>query len=91
MATLVTGAFGCIGAWVCRRLLEAGEKPVAFDRGDDPWRLRVILGPEHLRDVIMVKGDIADREKDGIRQTLDEFAALQKAGRLDARELEPAK
>ena len=29
--------------------------------------------------------------KDGIRKTLDEFAALQKAGRLDARELEPAK
>ena len=37
MATLVTSAFGCIGAW----------------------------------------------------KTLDEFAALQKAGRLDARELEP--
>ena len=27
---------------------------------------------------------------DGIRKTLDEFAALRKAGRLDARELEPA-
>jgi nucleoside-diphosphate-sugar epimerase len=36
--TLVTGAFGCIGAWVCKRLLEAGERPVAFDVGDDPWR-----------------------------------------------------
>ena len=43
MATLVAGAFGCIGAW------------------------------------------------DGIRKTLDEFAALQKAGRLDAHKLEPAK
>jgi len=62
MATLVTGAFGCIGAWVCKRLLEAGEKPVAFDVGDDPWRMRMILGPERLRDVVMVKGDIADRE-----------------------------
>ncbi len=28
--------------------------------------------------------------KDGIRRTLDEFAALQKAGGLDARELEAA-
>jgi nucleoside-diphosphate-sugar epimerase len=28
--------------------------------------------------------------KEGIRRTLDEFAALHKAGRLDARELEPA-
>ena len=51
----------------------------------------MILWPERLRDVIMVKGDIADREKDGIRQTLDEFAALQKAGRPDPRGLEPTK
>jgi nucleoside-diphosphate-sugar epimerase len=68
MATLVTGAFGCIGAWVCKRLPEAGEKPVAFDVA------------EHKITRI-----------DGIRKMLDEFAALQKAGRLDARELEPAK
>ena len=31
MATLVTGAFGCIGARVCPRLLEAGEPPIALD------------------------------------------------------------
>ena len=31
MATLVTRAFGYIGAWVCKRLQEAGQKPVAFD------------------------------------------------------------
>lgn len=60
MATLVTEAFGWIGAWVCKRLLEAGEKPVAFDVGDDPWRMRMILGPERPREVVMVKGDIAD-------------------------------
>ncbi len=62
MTTLVTGAFGCIGAWVCRRLLDEGERPIAFDLGDDPWRMRMLLGPERLHDVIMVKGDIADRE-----------------------------
>ena len=62
MATLVTGAFGCIGAWVCKRLLEAGERPVAFDVGDDPWRMRMLLGDKLLRDVVMVRGDIADRE-----------------------------
>lgn len=28
MATLVTGAFGCIGAWVVRGLLAAGDRPV---------------------------------------------------------------
>src|SRR5205823_2647655 len=48
MAILVTGAFGCIGAWVVKRLLAAGERPVVYDLGDDPWRMRMIVGSEHL-------------------------------------------
>src|SRR5262245_27879941 len=70
MTTLVTGAFGCIGAWVGKRLLEGGERVVALDIGDDPWRMRMIVGPERLGDVVMVKGDIT--EKDGIIRVLGE-------------------
>lgn len=70
MATLVTGAFGCIGAWVCKRLLEAGERLIAFDVGDDPWRLRMVVGPDGLRDMTMVKGDITDR--DGVTRVVGE-------------------
>src|SRR5213593_1910714 len=44
VSTLVTGAFGCIGSWVVRRLLADGERPVVYDLGDDPWRLRMIAG-----------------------------------------------
>jgi nucleoside-diphosphate-sugar epimerase len=73
MATLVTGAFGCIGAWVCKRLLEAGERLIAFDVGDDPWRLRMIVGPDRLRDIVMVKGDITDR--DGVTRVVGEHRA----------------
>jgi nucleoside-diphosphate-sugar epimerase len=73
MATLVTGAFGCIGAWVCKRLLEAGERLIAFDVGDDPWRLRMIVGPHRLRDIVMVKGDITDR--DGVTRVVGEQRA----------------
>jgi nucleoside-diphosphate-sugar epimerase len=62
MAILVTGAFGCIGAWVVKRLLDAGERPVVFDLGDDPWRMRMIVGAERVRELTMVRGDIADRE-----------------------------
>ncbi|HEV8440040.1 MAG TPA: NAD(P)-dependent oxidoreductase [Methylomirabilota bacterium] len=62
MATLVTGAFGCIGAWVVKRLLAAGESPVVYDLGEDPWRMRMIVGPERLEDVTMIRGDIADRD-----------------------------
>ena len=62
MATLVTGAFGCIGSWVVRSLLADGERPVAFDLGDDPWRLRMIAGEDVAERVTLVRGDIADRE-----------------------------
>src|SRR2546428_3148865 len=62
MATLVTGAFGCIGSWVVRGLLAAGERPVVFDVGDDPWRPRMIAGDDVARRITIVRGDIADRD-----------------------------
>jgi nucleoside-diphosphate-sugar epimerase len=62
MTTLVTGAFGCIGSWVIRGLLAEGERPVAFDVGDDPWRLRMIVGEDATGRVTLVRGDIADPE-----------------------------
>jgi nucleoside-diphosphate-sugar epimerase len=61
MTTLVTGAFGCIGAWTIRGLLAAGERPVVFDLGDDPWRVRMIAGDEAPDRVVTVRGDITDR------------------------------
>ena len=62
MTTLVTGAFGCIGAWVVRGLLAAGERPVVYDLGDDPWRIRMIAGADAPDRMVMVRGDITDRE-----------------------------
>ena len=35
-ATLVTGAFGCLGAWVTALLARDGERVVAHDLGTDP-------------------------------------------------------
>lgn len=63
MTTLVTGALGCIGAWVVRGLVDAGERPVLYDFGDDPWRLRMIAGEDRLAKTTVLKGDIADRSR----------------------------
>jgi nucleoside-diphosphate-sugar epimerase len=60
VSTLVTGGFGCIGSWVVRALLAEGEQPVIFDLGDDPWRMRMIAGPDVASRITIVRGDIAD-------------------------------
>ena len=60
MSTLVTGSHGCIGAWVLKTLVEAGERPVAYDLSDDPWRPRLIMEPDALAAVAFVHGDITD-------------------------------
>src|SRR5918997_5269732 len=57
---LVTGAHGFIGAWVTKRLLDAGARVVIFDRDADPRRLRLIMEEEEVARTTVVKGDITD-------------------------------
>jgi UDP-glucuronate 4-epimerase len=57
---LVTGAFGCIGAWVTRVLVEKHVPVVGFDLGDDPYRLQLVLSSEQLEGVPRVRGDVTD-------------------------------
>jgi nucleoside-diphosphate-sugar epimerase len=45
-----------------RGLLAAGERPVALDLGDDPWRMRMVAGPDVASRIASVRGDIADRD-----------------------------
>jgi nucleoside-diphosphate-sugar epimerase len=58
----VTGALGCIGAWVVKQLLERGDVPVVFDQGGDPRRIRDLVGEEGLARVRFLQGDITDLE-----------------------------
>jgi len=71
MTTLVTGAFGCIGAWVIRGLLV--EQPIPFRAALDGARYQRDLGPAPSTSLA-----------DGVEKT---FRRLQKDGRLDSREL----
>src|SRR5205823_9552175 len=57
---LVTGAYGCIGAWVVRNLLQAKRDIVAFDVGGDRHRLRLVLDDGQLASLEVVEGDITD-------------------------------
>ncbi|MCW1966757.1 MAG: NAD(P)-dependent oxidoreductase [Anaerolineae bacterium] len=59
-AFLVTGALGCIGAWVVRNLVQTGVAVVAFDASHDTHRLAQILSADELARVQFEQGDITD-------------------------------
>ena len=56
----LTGALGCIGAWVVQTLVERGDEPVVFDLGRDTRRVEDLLGPEGLARVRFAAGDVAE-------------------------------
>src|SRR5207247_8139125 len=70
---LVTGILGCIGAWTARLLVDEGVPVVGSDLGTATHRLELVLAPEELEQVEVVRGDITD------------LAALERA--LDAHEI----
>lgn len=60
---LVTGALGCIGAWVVRNLVHEGVPTAIFDHGSRMTRLKLILTPGELRKVRVFQGDIANMDE----------------------------
>ena len=69
---LITGAMGCIGAWVIRNLVREGVAVVAFDLASEPRRLKLIMTPDELARVTFVRGDIT--ELSSLEQALDTYA-----------------
>jgi UDP-glucuronate 4-epimerase len=67
---LVTGAFGAIGAWTLRSLLDRGHHAVTFDVGGAGHRLPLALDREQLDAIVRVRGDITDL--DAFERVLDE-------------------
>ena len=69
---LITGALGCVGAWAVKAVLENGDEPVGYDLGDARHRLELVLSPEELDRVTLVRGDVTDL--DALGRALDEHA-----------------
>ncbi|MDQ3694742.1 MAG: NAD-dependent epimerase/dehydratase family protein [Chloroflexota bacterium] len=57
---LVTGAFGCIGSWVVKRLVEAGTPVTTYDLPGEPARMRIVMEPEQIARVQFLDGDVTD-------------------------------
>ena len=60
---LVTGAMGCIGAWVTKLLSTEGTEIAIFDLSDDDRRLRFLLSDTELNRIERIRGDITNREQ----------------------------
>lgn len=60
---LVTGAGGCIGAWVLALLARADVPVVAFDLVDDKQRPKLLMPDATLDRIPWETGDIADTER----------------------------
>jgi GDP-4-dehydro-6-deoxy-D-mannose reductase len=67
MKTLVTGAGGFVGQWLCRALLEAGHT-VTGSTNDDPAHAKILAEDEHSQ-ITWVRGDI--RRTEDVRRMLD--------------------
>jgi nucleoside-diphosphate-sugar epimerase len=70
---LVTGALGCIGAWILRQLVREGVPVVGFDLGDDRRRLELVLEPDLLAQVELLRGDVT--ELGAVERALEEHGA----------------
>ena len=69
----LTGALGCIGAWVTKTIVERGDVPVVFDLAGDQRRLADVIGAEDLARVVFVEGDVTDGA--AVRRAVEESGA----------------
>jgi nucleoside-diphosphate-sugar epimerase len=59
----VTGAQGCIGAWVVKNLVDRGQDVFVFDLDLEPKRLGLLLNAQALSRVQFIRGDICDSDQ----------------------------
>jgi nucleoside-diphosphate-sugar epimerase len=68
---LVTGAFGCIGSWILRKLVDEEARLVAADLATDPARPRLLLSADELEQITFVQTDITDLS--ALKQVIEQY------------------
>ena len=57
---LITGAMGCIGAWVVRQLVREGVETAVFDLATEPTRMRLLMSDDEIERVRFMQRDVTD-------------------------------
>ena len=60
---LITGALGCIGAWSCAQLVREDVPVVVYDLGTNTDRLELIMSPDELDRLTLIRGDVTDLDQ----------------------------
>src|SRR3989441_1721146 len=60
---LITGALGCIGAWSCAQLVREGVPVTVYDLGTNTDRLELVMSPQELEQLTIVRGDVTDLDQ----------------------------
>jgi nucleoside-diphosphate-sugar epimerase len=60
---LLTGALGCIGAWSCAQLVREDVPVIVYDLGTNTERLELIMSPEELDRLTLIRGDVTDLDQ----------------------------
>lgn len=68
---LVTGALGCIGAWVLRNLVDENVTIVAADLATNPVRPRLLMSPAELERITFAQLDITDSA--AVRKLIEQY------------------
>ena len=58
----VTGALGCLGAWVVRNLVRERVGVTVYDLGSSQHRLELLMEPEEIAQIQFIQDDITDTE-----------------------------
>ena len=66
----MTGAYGCIGSWAVRLLLDEGCGVTTYDLGGSDHRLRLLLDDDELAALDRVAGDVTDLHQ--LRGTIED-------------------
>jgi UDP-glucuronate 4-epimerase len=68
---LITGALGCIGAWSCAQLVRENVPVFLYDLSTNRERLELVMSPEELEQLTLVRGDVTDLEQ--LERTVAEY------------------
>ncbi len=60
---LITGGHGCVGAWVAKNLVQAGDPTLVYDLDLEPRRMALLMKPEEIASITFIRGDITDGEQ----------------------------